>query len=332
MKFNSLLPLKTTKGFDYYWKFAYERQNIFFNRIEQKESPWTEDEILLKYKFTNAFRASDRVSQYLIKNVIYNGDKNAEEVFFRIILFKIFNKIETWETLLDSFGEISLRNFSVKAYDSVLSKKKQRGASIYSGAYIMPSGSTFFSNKYKHTNHLELIEYIIKNEIHNRIIDSESLREGFEILRSLPTIGDFLAYQYIIDLNYSDALNFSEMDFVVAGPGAKDGIKKCFSDFGGLNEEEIIKLMTERQDEEFSRLGLSFKNLWGRPLQLIDCQNLFCEVDKYLRVKMPELSGKTGRLRIKQIFKPKESITEYFFPPKWNINNRIGYRKNGLVS
>ena len=29
---------------------------------------------------------------------------------------------------------------------------------------------------------------------------------------------------------------------------------------------------------------VEFRDLWGRPLQLIGCQNLFCEVDKYARV------------------------------------------------
>ena len=84
------------------------------------------------------------------------------------------------------------------------------------------------------------------------------------------------------------------------GPGARDGIRKCFRDTGGLNECEIIQWTMERQDQEFSRLGLDFQSLWGRPLQLIDCQNLFCEVDKYSRVKHPEIIGITGRKRIKQ--------------------------------
>ena len=73
------------------------------------------------------------------------------------------------------------------------------------------------------------------------------------------------------DLNYSTLLNFSEMDFVVPGPGARDGLRKCFSDLGGLNEAEMIKMVAERQQAEFGRLGIEFFSLWGRPLQLIDC-------------------------------------------------------------
>jgi len=74
-----------TAVFDTYWKFAAERQAIFFKKIESPEQgPWTTDQILENYKFTNAYRASDRVSQYLIREVAYKGDQTPEELFFRI--------------------------------------------------------------------------------------------------------------------------------------------------------------------------------------------------------------------------------------------------------
>lgn len=41
-------------------------------------------------------------------------------------------------------------------------------------------------------------------------------------------MGKFLAFQYAIDINYSELCDFSEMDYVVAGPGAHSGISKIF--------------------------------------------------------------------------------------------------------
>ena len=146
---------------------------------------------------------------------------------------------------------------------------------------------------------------------------------AFELLRSYPTIGDFLAYQYVTDLNYSKITNFSEMEFVIPGPGARDGIRKCFQDLGGLNESEIIKVVADRQEIEFRRLGLDFESLWGRRLQLIDCQNLFCEVGKYARIKHPEYSGVSGRMRIKQKFRANLNPISYWYPPNWGLNERI---------
>ena len=78
--------------------------------------------------------------------------------------------------------------------------------------------------------------------------------------------------------------------------------------------------MCDNQDQEFERLGLEFGGLFGRRLQLIDCQNLFCEVDKYSRVAHPDIAGYSGRSRIKQRFAATHEPQTAWFPPKWGIN------------
>ena len=314
---------KKSKVYDTYWKFATERQNIFFNKINNK-TVWTEDEILKKHKFTNAYRASDRVSQYLIKEVIYNHSQEPKEVLFRILLFKTFNKIETWELLNRHIGNISFKHYQFELYDNVLTDIMNSKKAIYSGAYIMTSGRSTFGHSKKHRNHLKLIEFMMNDKLDEKISELGSLEELFYLLKSYPTIGNFLGYQYATDINYSPLCNFDEMDFVFPGPGALDGIKKCFVDIGGYNQSDIIKYVTDRQEKEFLRLNLDFKDLWGRKLKLIDCQNLFCEVDKYARVAHPDIEGISGRKRIKQIYRPKKNNSiNYWYPPKWNINTKI---------
>ena len=57
--------------YEYYWYFASERQAAFQRRVAGAPGPWTDDRILQEYKFCNVFRASDRVSQYMIREVCY---------------------------------------------------------------------------------------------------------------------------------------------------------------------------------------------------------------------------------------------------------------------
>ena len=320
-----LAPAKVSEVYESYWRFAAERQAVFFRRVRGETHPWTENPVLAIYKFTNAYRASDRVSQYLIRHVIYRDDlpKSPRELFFRIILFKIFNKIETWELLERALGPITFEDYRFAAYDAVLAGARRIGRRIYSAAYIMPPGGRAFGRSAKHQNHLLLLERMMTDQLAERLTQTRTMQEGFEKLRAYPTIGDFLAYQFITDINYSKLTEFSEMDFVVPGPGARDGLRKCFVDPGGLNEPELIRLMADLQEREFERLGLHFQSLWGRRLQLIDCQNLFCEVDKYARVAHPQIAGKTGRVRIKQKFVPTLEPIELFYPPKWKLNDKI---------
>lgn len=320
--FAKLSPATPSEVYDTYWRFAVKRQEVFFRRFRNMPPPWSNDPILSRFKFTNAYRASDRVSQYLIRNVIYNGSQEPEEIFFRTILFKLFNKVETWQLLQRELGELTAGAFDPEAIDKVLSAAMARRQTIYSAAYIMPSGGKHGEAK-KHRNHLRLLRAMLTDGVPERIRRMKRMREAFELLLSYPMIGDFLAYQYVTDLNYSSLTSFDEMEFVVPGPGARDGIRKCFSNLGGLNEADIIKMVADRQDVEFDRLGLDFQSLWGRPLQLIDCQNLFCEVDKYARHAHPEVVGITGRTRIKQIFRSTPSPIDYWYPPKWGLNELI---------
>lgn len=320
-----LTPATVSEVYESYWRFAAERQAVFFRRARGETRPWTDNPVLMIYKFTNAYRASDRVSQYLIRHVIYRDDlpRSSREVFFRILLFKLFNKIETWELLERALGPITFEDYRFPAYDAVLARAMQAGQRIYSAAYIMPPGSRSFGRSAKHQNHLLLLERMMADQLAERLAQIRTMQEGFEKLRAYPTIGDFLAYQFITDINYSELTDFSEMDFVVPGPGARDGLRKCFVDPGGLNEPELIRLMANLQEQEFARLGLDFQSLWGRRLQLIDCQNLFCEVDKYARVAHPQIAGKTGRVRIKQKFVPAPKAIDLFYPPKWKLNDKI---------
>lgn len=316
---------KKSEVFDVYWRFAEKRQEIFFKQVSGLRLDLTDDPILKLYKFTNTYRAADRVSQYLIKHVIYDetASRDNKEVFFRILLFKMFNKIETWEFLKKKIGVLSYKDYDFKKYDKLLSECLDQQVKIFSAAYIMPSGRQFPGYKKKHQNCLEVLNLMMKDDVPGKVSQMNRMSDVFDLLKTYPMIGDFLAYQYAIDINYSLVTNFSENNFVVPGPGAKRGIAKCVTDKNKYSDTDIIKYMVDEQENEFKRLGLHFKTLWGRPLHLIDCQNIFCEVDKYLRVFHPELKLNGTGKRIKQKYVPNMKKIDYWFPPKWKINMLI---------
>lgn len=301
---------------DTYWKIAAERQKIFFKKLRGEDPPYTLDSILSAYKFCNVYRASDRVSQFLIKDVIYSRSYDSEDTLFRIFLFRLLNKTDTWAKLENILGEITLKNFSFGKYSKALSSLKAEGT-IYGNAFILCANKVFGFDE-KHNNHLALLEMVfVKEKRVKDIVKANSLEQLFNELKNLPLIGDFMAYQLAIDFNYSEVFEFNENDFVVAGPGAIRGINKCFVGVKPSDYTGIINWMVENQNKEFERLGLVFENLWGRPMHAIDCQGMFCELDKYSRVKFPDL--KSNRTRIKAKYKIVNIPINYFYPPKWGI-------------
>jgi hypothetical protein len=272
------------------------------------------------------YRSCDRVSQYLIRNVIY--DKNVEylseeDTLLRILIFKVFNRIDTWEFLESKIGLLTTKTFDIAKISRLLSQRIINQP-IFNSAYLMTgSHNDYLQYPSKHERWLQIIdEKFIKGKVFSKIIKSKSLQEVFEILSTCPFIGDFLAYQYAIDFNYSEVINFDENSFVKAGIGAIRGLKKCFESTGKYNNEDLIRYTHDNIQKYREQYGYSdFKNLFGREPTLIDLQNCFCETDKYLRVKMPEL--KVDNVRIKQIYKRNSGNINYFFPPKWEINDKI---------
>jgi hypothetical protein len=312
------LVLKATPVFETYWRFAVCRQDAFMRRVKGQRPPWTDDAVLAAHRFTNVYRAADRVSQYLIRNVLYEGAQTEQEIFFRALLFKFFNRIETWERLTSEVGPPSWRTFDVDRYAAALEAVWARQQPVYSAAYIIPNPA--FGSVRKYRNHLQLLEYMMRDNAPARIAGARSLRQVYEVLRHYPSLGNFLAFQFAIDLNYSTLIDFSEMEFVVAGPGAQAGLQKCFTYMAGLSEADVIRAVAEHADRELNGLELTFQTLWGRPMQLIDVQNVFCEVDKYARVVHPEIKAESGRSRIKQRFAPRTASLPQWYPPKWGLH------------
>jgi hypothetical protein len=198
--------------FDAYWRFVAERQRIFELRQNDPAGPWTDDPILRRYKFCNTFRASDRISQYLISRVIYAPeapDLPAEDVFLRIVLFRLFSKERTWEALERATGGVRRETLDPVRLSGVLDELRRDGP-IYTAAFILRAHDAY-GHRVKHRNHLELVARMFSPcGLGADLAAASSLGDVYDALRAWPMIGAFMGYQLAIDLNYSDHLDFGE--------------------------------------------------------------------------------------------------------------------------
>jgi len=312
-----------------YWRIASKRYEIYEKRLRGEPPPLTDDTILRDNRFTNVFRATDRVSQYLIREVIYQsgGSMDDSEIVFRVLNFKLFNSIAAWEALKAGLGCVpSWQKFDLQRNARILGDAWKKGVKIWNAAYTQrpQTGDREIDRKYglKHERYLALLEKMMREDITDQLKAAKTYKEAFIVLRRPGLYGDFTAMQHLTDLNYSPTINFSEDDFIVAGPGALDGLQKCFVNFGRQPKvaAEIIRRFVERQEGFFADVGLKPVRLFGqRRLTLIDAQNLFCETDKYARVAHSDI--KVGRTEIKQRFRASpKPLPPPFFPPKWGLS------------
>lgn len=155
--------------------------------------------------------------------MIEKGSQDLNELVFRIVLFNLFTKIETWELLDSKLGPLTWARYSRQDYQRVLTRAKRGGATLYTGAFQKPAPHFGFSEA--HMNHLCLLEVLMENDLAGRFLGAKYMDEVYEYLVSFPSMGEFSTYQLMLNLSYSEVLNFSDSDFVVPGPGASSGLK-----------------------------------------------------------------------------------------------------------
>src|SRR4051794_16555293 len=143
--------------YEAYWHLAAERQRIFEQRVAGQLAPWTADEILARYKFTNAWRASDRVTQFLIRDVIYSDpDVTADDLLARIVLFRLFSRSGTWRAVEARLGPFRAATLTDTRLPQLLGELQATGP-IYTSAFILCANRAYGHDR-KYLNHLALVQ------------------------------------------------------------------------------------------------------------------------------------------------------------------------------
>lgn len=291
----------------------YENLKILFHWISERykihlkkdvlklKKPWTNDEILQNYKFTNVRREHDKETKWLIKNICSNSSLSLKNKILNIILFRLFNKSQTLEL-------IGLQDFDNKSLNSSIIKVKLRDKKdvpFFSNAFYTSGPKSVANKLFKNEENLVikiilLVHLYNSKKISENIVKCKSQNQVYNLLLSLPGIGKFLAYQIFVDLTYTPFFLFSENEFVIAGPGCIKGLNYIFEDFSGMNYEESLFWLRDNQIKLFSPFKYNpdelFSDLakYDRFLNIMSLENCMCEISKYIRCLKKE-----GRPRIR---------------------------------
>lgn len=283
---------------------------------------WTTDPILANYKFCNTFRVLDRVSQYIITEVIEKGPQRREEITFRVLLFSTYTNIRTYEILRKKINPFTWEAYKRADYEKVLRGLYDNGITIYTGAYQKPAPELGFAENFM--NHLAFLE-VLMQELPAQLRDAKYIADIFDYLRTFKSMGDFTAYQLILNLSYSNVMNFSEYDFVEICIGSRRGLKRCFSQTIPRSVEvDLVRWMQMTQHEHFQRLGIEFNGLGPDhlPMMLCDIEHMLCELDKYIRQCTNKSMGRP--------FTPSGTLPKLRLPKAWSIKSRHALRIRSL--
>lgn len=303
-----------------FWSYVAARRRLELAR-RTGNPPWTTDPTLAQYRFTNVYRVSDRVSQYLLRSVLYTptASPRPEEQVFRAVLFRMFNLPDTYLAFCRELDEApNLTNWDPARYGTVLDRRMRSGVRVWNGAYMMQGER----GEAKHHTYLKIIDQMVRDRLFDEIPHlPDKPARVFNLLRGYPRIADFLAMQFTTDIGYTSAVTWHEDQFVVAGHGAVRGARKALPYLvtGKPRPEYLIAYLWQSQEASLP----DFPWLGGtRRLSLMDIQNCLCEFDKYTRVAHPEWEPAGGAKQPKQLFSHMGAVPlwEPMYPPKWGIS------------
>lgn len=300
----------------HFYDFVTERYKIHIRKdfLKQK-APWTNNPILLQYKFCNIRREHDRQSQYLIKNISTNPCLSIEDKIVNSFYFRAWNNWDTMKDLGGPWPAKSLYSSQMKEqvrpiYQKLATEDPDR--KWWSSAYNQ--GGTKQAWRYPNPNRkVDKEDYIPLRVFHigpwlkehntiEKLLNASDQKVAFEAIREIQGFADFLAYQIFVDLTYIEDFPFSENEFVVAGPGCRNGLNKLFDDYDGLTLEEALFWLADNIDEIFNKIhppfwaGRLFVDLpqEDRFFSVMCLENCMCEFCKYIRT----VEG-NGRPRVK---------------------------------
>src|SRR4051812_48239165 len=184
-------PTPRAGVYNLYWYYASQRQAMFERRVAGQPGPWTDDPILSTFKFCNVYRAADRVSQYMIRDVCYHEeDCTPQDRIFQIVAFRTFSKIDTWRSVRAYLGRYpTLDDLADGRFTEALNAAAVANSGLYTGAFILCATDAYGQGR-KHLNHVELWRHMfLADDLADRILEAGSLRQIYDLLHGYPLMG-----------------------------------------------------------------------------------------------------------------------------------------------
>lgn len=252
-----------------------EREAIRLRKEAGEEYPWTDDEILHRYRFCNVRREDDLGTIWIREN-IREPYANNPNLWLMLCLARQIN----WpDTMAEMIAEKvwPVESYQPKLMIEVLGARKARGAKLFTGAYIISAGSGGPKHEY-------IIGTVVGNLAEADVPLCATLQDMHKWLSSFQGWGPFMAYQAVVDMRFTNLLKDAPdiETWAAAGPGTIRGLNRVFG--RGLNQTLSQANALEEMQEVYKTV-LQDTNV---PIDFSDIPNILCETDKYLRVKNGE--------------------------------------------
>lgn len=279
-----------------FYDFVNERESIRLRKEAGDFFPWTEDEILRSYKFTNVHRHHDRTSRELI-NRFYGPHfrDDARSVLMNCAMFRYFG---TWE-FAQAVGWQDYDSFDFEMIKDVAESRLADRERVFTGAYVITNQGISAPKQEV------VVDYFLK-DLHKKAPDlcklAQTTQSWEKVGRQMMQINGFggtgfMTKEILLDTTYTGfwsaeiitypgegTFSFPKdwWDWTPIGPGARRGAARVVGDDSAtpISESKSSWVIKELLDFQ----GMLWKH--SGKLAPHDIQFQLCEFDKYERVRL----------------------------------------------
>lgn len=270
-----------------FFRFMNEREAVRLRKEAGEPWPWTADEILQTYKFTNVKREHDKTTRRM--KVLYHITEALppEQQLMNCATARYFG---TWEFLDHLYCEGILTRWSPKRIQDLARERQREGKPVFTGAYVV-------TNQGIKRPKIEVVVECFLTPLYEQskaltglARSTGSWRQLIEAMSRVQGFGGtgFMAKEVVLDTMFTsfwkDGQPTDFNEWCPAGPGARRGLNRVF-------ERELNKTMTGAEACAEMRYLFDLRSpRWAHSSELVlhDIQFQLCEFDKYERVRLGE--------------------------------------------
>jgi hypothetical protein len=260
--------------------FVFEREAIRKRKEQGLAPPWTDDELLSRYRFCNVRRKDDRVSRWLLKHIFSTPRK--DEWLVALICRAI-----NWPPALERIAKHggipqNAESWDPEIFEVVLENMKAEGLKLYTGAYMVYAGKEKDLIRSTAISKNIISPAVQRTEFMRAAVANNTVEGVVTELCKVYGISTFLAGQVAADLTYLPNQLDKATDlytYAPQGPGSLRGLNRLFrfNKMSGWSKEMFQSTLSNLRKE----LIADIPELEDTTLH--DIQNVMCEMDKYWR-------------------------------------------------
>jgi len=267
-----------------FYDFMIARESLRLKKAKGDPFPWSDDEILNTYKFTNVKREHDRTTKWMRRYwTDPNNGRPSAEILFNCALFRYFGTAEFaeaigWQTSWEPHDQAHVKDTAEYRL-----RHKER---VFTGAYVITNQGIAAPKQEVVVDCFLTPFWKAAPKLAKMAASTRSWELAAKEMMKLQGFGGsgFMTKEILQDALHTSVFNFGCSDrntYCPIGPGANRGLNRLAA--------RPLKSKSKNALAEMLDLYVARKRFWPAnfvELELHDIQFQLCEFDKYERVRL----------------------------------------------